>query len=905
MNVHRESISRLLIGLVISLGLILSGCSSDDEDSNNEPPDSEDTVESPDGETAETTETEEPKRTGLEFLKDFQMTGLSGDVDVNFDENGVLHIDCQTDQDCYQTQGYFHAYFRFFQMDLIRRQTTGRLAGVIGSTGLDSDKSFRHIMTTRDGEPLEDVYYEQLDSETKNILKAYAEGVNSWLDDVRAGENGASLTNEYDFPLVNNSNLPEWKPQDSIALYLQLSDRLSNESSIEALRGRAFSQLDENVAADLFTPRTAIDSNIMDVAANETQSLIDKRDKPLGTEAAARLKERFEGKGDLFESAQARLDSMHSIVFGPETPADGSNNWVIGSDKSNSGNALLANDPHLGLSNPAIWYYVEMDSKQGDGDLHAAGASVPAVPGVVVGHNENLAWGVTTARMDLTDLYVETLNEEGDAVMFNGQEVPIETKEFTFEVYNGESVTETFEYVPHHGPIISKDVENQRAVSLRWSLHQPGDDIGFLYDLMESSNVDEAMSAVEKVGAINQSFVFIDTDDNIGWYPHSEVPSRPWASSETPNWLPVPGDGSAEWDGYLSNDQLPKLKNPAGGYIATANNDFDGSFADGDPTNESHPVWQASAAYGARHARISNEIEKTDEHTLETINELQADTKMLHAEQIVPEVISVADNNSGELSDRAGNVLTALKDWDYTCPTGLNGDNPTDSAKANGDVAAESIGCSAFHVMVVQLTDAVFQDELAELDDSIHWARLQVPLRDIFVEHERLNKGTSYFDEVSTNDTEETKATVVAEALDKTAAKLETLFESDTPDDWRWGRIHTVSLESLFASAGVTKFNHGPFASDGGVFTVDVAEPVGSDEDYSHSAGPSLRLAVEATESGMQGTFQLPGGQDHHRESKWYASLLDEWLADDPSDLLFEDAEVEDNAEKSLVIEPK
>jgi penicillin amidase len=146
---------------------------------------------------------------------------------------------------------------------------------------------------------------------------------------------------------------------------------------------------------------------------------------------------------------------------------------------------------------------------------------------------------------------------------------------------------------------------------------------------------------------------------------------------------------------------------------------------------------------------------------------------------------------------------------------------------------------------------------------------------------------------------------VVAQALDKTAAKLETLFESDTPDDWRWGRIHTVSLESLFASAGVTKFNHGPFASDGGVFTVDVAEPVGSDEDYSHSAGPSLRLAVEATESGMQGTFQLPGGQDHHRESKWYASLLDEWLADDPSDLLFEDAEVEDNAEKSLVIEPK
>jgi penicillin amidase len=510
---------------------------------------------------------------------------------------------------------------------------------------------------------------------------------------------------------------------------------------------------------------------------------------------------------------------------------------------------------------------------------------------------------------DLADVYIEELNETGDAVIFNGQEVPLVQKEFTFEVSGGDSVTETYEWVPHHGPVISKDVAAGQAVTIKWVAQEPGNDIDFLFELMRAGSVEDARETLAPVRTINQNWVFIDTDGNIAWAPQAAIPQRPWASLELAHWLPLPGDGSAEWQGYVADEDVPSLLDPPAGFIATANNDFDGSLADGNPTNDGHTPWQSGVAPGFRHGRIVDLLEaQSGSHTAQTMLDIQADVYSLHGARLLPEVITTANENSDQLSAEAAAVLTTLENWGYECPDGLQGDQPADAAPVDDQsVVGEAAGCSAFHVLLPNLTEAAFADELASTDDydaRQSWRTLQSPLSRLFLEPDSLINGTAYFDDVTTDAAIETRADVVVAALESTATELEELFGSTAASDWLWGRIHTVTLSSLFSSAGITLFDEGPYANDGGYTTVDVANPRGRDGDYSHSAGASTRVVFEATDEGMRGNFQLPGGQDLHRDSPFYNSLMDEWLSNTPTDLLFERDEVEAAAVETYELQP-
>lgn len=849
---------------------------------------------------------------------DLKIQGLAAPVKVQFDESGVLHVDCQTNTDCYAAQGYFHAEHRFFEMDLIRRQTRGQLAEVIGVFGLDNDKKFRHLMTTKDGKPLEEEYLKQVNEETRGMLEAYANGVNAWLDDMRSGENGATLTEEYDSSLVAKDNIRDWEPEDSIALYMQLAYQLSETATDDLRRSQVADALPAQVASDLYTTKPGIVSNTMDASGvMEPMSQDGLGGDQNSIEAFRRAKQRLAPASGVLQDAYLKMVANPSLLFGPRTGQDGSNNWVLSGDRTKSGKPLLADDPHLTLNNPAIWYFVELDSKtNGEGDLHVAGASIPAVPGIVVGQNENIAWGVTTARLDLADAYVEKLNEDGTAVMHEGKEVPLIEKEFTFKISTGGEQTETFEWVPHHGPLIAKDEEAGTAVSIRWVLQEPGSDINFISDLMRAGTVSEAMDAMEPVRAINQNWVFMDKDGSIGWYPKGAIPKRPWASAMLPNWMALPGEGSAEWQGYLASEDIPQMVDPPNGFVATANNDFDGSYTDGNGANDGHTPWQAPPAYGHRHKRIVDMIEAGgNEHTVQTMHDIQADTYSLHGETLVPHIVGAVENERMALSEDARKVVDALDAWTYTCPDGLDGTDPEEATKVmDAGEASESIGCAVFHVMIPYLTGAVFSDELQPLDGvdaRSSWYRFQDALIYVFDDPDELANRDAYFDDTTTMGTQETKTDIVKAVLETTAEKLKSdkVFGSATPDDWRWGRIHTVTLGSLFSSAGITQFDSEPFVNDGGFFTVDVANPTGRggdfDDDFTHSAGASLRVVFEVTDDGsIEGWFQLPGGQDHHRDSQWYLSLMDDWLSNTPRKLLFERSEVESEAVQTLQLGP-
>jgi penicillin amidase len=903
---HWKSRWATLAALLLAASLTMVGCKDDDENGNNGNNGTEDA-----GDVTDTTgDADDAGDDGdTQQAEGIRLPGLDGNVTAQYDESGVLHLECQTDLDCYKAQGYFHAQDRFFEMDLIRRQTLGELHKVLTTPQLviETDVTFRRMMTTPQGEEIEDLYYDEANAETKEILDAYAEGVNTWLADMRAGRNGAKLSAEYDFAVVRSDNIRDWEPEDTIALYLQLAYQLSETSDDDLFRGEMATALGPEVASDLFTVKPGIVSNTLQASG------IDPGANSLRFDDDSELQKLREAYPRLFPARHAIREARQSIrnnpswIFGGHTGQDGSNNWAVSGDKTDSGMPLLADDPHLSLNNPAIWYYIEMDSKtNGEGNLHVAGASVPAVPGVVVGHNEDVAWGVTTARLDLADAYIEELNADGTAVMFNGEEVDIVTKEFTF----GDE-TRTFEYVPHHGPIISKDMENQRAVSVRWVAQEPGADLNFITGLLTSTNVDEFMANLEKLRTINQNWVVMDRDGSIGWYPHGAVPQRPWAS-EHPNWLPLPGDGSAEWDGTLPSSELPQMKDPPAGFIATANNDMDGSYTDGDATNDGHTPWQSPPAWGHRHKRIVDLLEASDAHTADTMHDIQADVYSLHGEKLVPHIIAVAEANPGELSTGAQNVVDALDAWQYECPTGMDGTDPASATPVDDATeAAESIGCAAFHVMIPELTDAIFSDELDELADVsgyMNWYDLQSALIYVLDAPSELANGESYFDDVTTDGTVETRDETIIAAIESTADELDTQFDSETPDDWRWGKIHTVSLLSFFAQAGFTNFNEGPFINDGGFFTVDVANPTGRggefEGDFSHPNGASLRIVYEATADGIEAYFQLPGGQVHLRDSDFYLSLMDEWLTNTPLPLLFDRDEVDANAVETIEVQP-
>mgnify|MGYP006195108801 CR=1 FL=1 len=629
--------------------------------------------------------------------------------------------------------------------------------------GFDSDVTWRTRTLSLDGEPLEDLYFAALSEETQDIFVAYSEGVNQWLDHAALGTHGAKLSEEYSSGLLYDvAQIPEWKPQHSLAPLFQLAYTYSG--AIDVAVGDEAAVFDPAIISDLYATPAVVQSSV--VLEAETALLQRRRSFPGErpwrrwlTPAASTLR-KLGRTGDDFSS----------ILFGDYVPGHGSNSWVVGKSATTSGGAILSNDPHLQITNPSIWYLVEMSSTEAGGDLHIAGASIPCGPGVVIGHNEHVAWGATIAYYDLADAYVETLRPDGVSVDRGGTPVELLRKEFEF---NGKGSTTprtaTIEIVPGHGPIIAKDAEAKTAVAFRWVAQEPGTDVEFLPAIWRATSVDEVEAALDHVRMLNIAWTAADRTGSIGWYPKTLVPNRPWASAQMPSWLPLPGDGTAEWDGYLDAAQLPTLKDPAAGFIATTNNDFNGDWFDGDNTNDGHPPLQSLLSVGAgyRHSRVVERLRTEGPHNFDTIRDILADTHSVHGELLVPEVLLTTDTLDG-LSADATAVVEALRAWRYTCPSALDGADPETAAiVSDAAVVRESAGCAAFHLFAVELTDTVF-DELAAFApqyDRHYWKDWQSTMVHLLVDPTALSYGTAYFDDVSTPAVE-TRSDAIRDALE-------------------------------------------------------------------------------------------------------------------------------------------
>ena len=831
-------------------------------------------------------------------VEGIRIPGNGAEVRADTDALGMLHLRCASEADCVAAQGYFHAAHRFSQMDINRRFATGRLSELVGAVTVDTDKRQRFTMATRAGESIAQQIYDGCNAETKAMFDAYTRGVNAFIDDLKNGRNGARLQDEYDFPLIDKTRIDAWTPVDSAAVTLLLINDLTNSSSGELGTAEAMLGLPADLAHDLYAPLPSEQSDVLG-AANAAPDAQATTLRPAWWRLAPAL-DRLDRFGGVVARAAAQFGNA-------EPPPVGSNNWVVAPAQTSGGAALLSNDPHLTLTNPSIWYLVHLHVPSAEPALNVAGVSLAGLPGVVIGQNEHVAWGMTTTYFDQTDVYLETLSPDGEGVMFNGEAVPFVKKTYSYEVFGqAEPTVDERLYVPHHGPVLAIDREAGTAVSFRWTGQEASTDANFLLGLARAQTLADVKTAMRNVTTIGQNVVAIDRDGNIGWFPYNHVPARPWASPEVPNWLPVPGDGTAEWGEYVPYEDLPQAENPTSGFIATANNDMTGHLADGDPTNDGQAALQGSTADGYRHARIVQRLRgEAGAHTLEGQRDIVNDVYSLPAARTLPALLAGLDAAKVELTANGQKVLDALATWDFQCRTGLSDADPASAPAAEAGVVASAVGCSAYHVFFDALRNVVFTDEVAAEGGESQRGRLHA-VTALVTRAGDLARGDAYWDDVSTPDVVEPREDTVVTALNAAGDRLVALLGEDA-NGWLWGRIHTLTLTAnLFDQAGVRDYNHGPFANDGGMDTVDVASPINAAGDvFEQRHGASMRFQCEApADAPVRCRLQFPGGQQHHRDSPYYEHMVPAYLRGEATDIALTAEAVDAASQTSITVLP-
>ena len=819
-----------------------------------------------------------------------QLEGVSGPVGVRFDELGVAHISCETRADCFEAQGYLHAAHRFVQMDINRMFPQGRLSERIGQLGLGTDRGSRLIFATRSGERIEQQMWEASHPETKAMLEAYARGVNAWLADLRAGRNGAQLSEEYAFPLFTTELIEDWRPQDSLSVALILIRQLTEDSGPQLRRAERLEQLGAELFSDSFGPTPAFPTGVL-LGSEGVEAVAGAQEKSLEELVRSQLEGLRSARLSLMGASRALVRAQAALPHKSLGEDFGSNNWIVSPARSASGKALMSNDPHLGLSNPSVWYLAHL-RVEGDGEgaepFDVQGFSLPGLPSVVIGHNEKISWGMTTTYFDFSDVYIETLSSSGEGVIFNGEEVPfLRVVDELIVSDDPEGARYERLYVPHHGPVLSIDREAGVAVTLRWTAQDADSDVNFLMGLPLAQSVEEAREALKELTTIGQNVVVADVEGHIGWFPYNRLPSRAWASPALNPSLPLPGDGSAEWGEPIPYEALPQAFDPALGVLATANHDMTGAFADGDPTNDGQAALQEDPAKGYRYSQIMRLLDREEPHSPESLLNIIHDNESLLARRLLPELLRLLDREA--LNERGAQLIGLLEPWGYGCPAGVSLDEAA-SPVASEEELSSSRGCLAFHALLGQLVKMTFRDELRAAGLSSGDAHVEALAR--LLGRPEVLSSVAYWDDVSTEELE-SAGQMIASAANRASFKLNEELGADSAL-WLWGRLHTLSLgANLINDAGITDFNHGPFPNHGGLYTVDVANPRDIiNGDYTHGAGASMRFVCEL-DGYPRCSYELPGGQRHFRDDPHYDDLLRRWLGREPTAMHFEELEIE------------
>ncbi len=800
-----------------------------------------------------------------------QIEGLTGKVEVLRDARGVPQLYADTADDLFRAQGFVQAQDRFFEMDFRRHVTAGRISELLGESTLETDMYIRTMgwrrVATRE--------YDLLAADTKAYLEAYSDGVNSYL----AGRSVRELSVEYTvLSLTGLDYKPEvWTPIDSLAWLKAMAWDLRGNMTEEIARTRLSVDRTPEQVDELY-PRYPYDRSAPIVGRSGLRQTT-RNPRPAPGPAALRALDAVRRGADAIPHLLGKGDGI------------GSNSWVVSGEHTVSGKPLLANDPHLSASVPGIWYQMGLHCNTVDADcpFDVSGFTFAGMPGVVIGHNRDIAWGMTNLAPDVTDLFLEKITDK--TYLYDGQQVPLVERDEVIRIAGQSSKLITVRST-RHGPLLS-DVsaelssvganaevaagaparDNGYAVALSWTAltPRPTADAIFMFDA--ASNWTEFREAAAKFAVPSQNLVYADVEGNIGYQAPGAIPIRQGARTGA-----YPAEGwrkENDWSGsYVPFEELPSVLNPDEGFVVTANQAVTG------PDYKWQLAGSPDQGYRSQRIRtlLTAAIGEGSRLGVDEMARLQVDTRNPMAPVLVPHLMRQLMT-----SEYYADGQRLLVDWDFRQPAG-------------------SAPAAYFNVVWSNVLRLTFRDQLPESlwpDGGQRWMAV--------VSNLLSQPDNQWWDDAETEGVVEDRDMVLAQAMLDARDEL-TKRLALSPERWAWGRLHHLDLEnqSLGQSGlGVVEaiFNRGPFEVGGGSASVDATNWDATDG-YAVTSAPSMRMVVDLDDLDRSRWVNLTGASGHVA-SGHYRDQTPLWADGRTLPWVFGRDAVEEAAEDTLVLQPR
>lgn len=761
-----------------------------------------------------------------------RLSGLKASVEVVRDKMGVPHILAQSLDDALFAQGYVSAQDRLWQMDLLRRAGHGELAEIFGSRALESDKEQRTMGFKRVAQR----QMENLPPEDLRLLKRYAEGVNRFIESHKSRL-------PVEFHILRYQPAP-WLSEDTLVLNLWMGKLLSTSWKTDLMRDMLFGKLEHRLASALLAERSPQDLPLLGTDDSDS--------------APRPARQADTSKSETL-SARLTASELRSLLLQVEPPPAeqlaGSNSWVVAGRRTVGGRPLLANDPHLPHSVPSVWYMAHL---QVPGVLDVAGVTIPGAPLIVLGHNENIAWGATNLTADVQDLYIETVHpDRPDTYRVNGRWESMEVREEQIAVRGGPAEVLKVRST-RHGPIVQET--KGRVLALRWTMLQEQISLPIRPELNAARDWSGFARALERYSGPVQNFVYADRWGNIGFLNAGVVPIRASGEGTTP----VPGDADAyEWVGQIPYAELPRLSNPSSGIVITANNrTVGGSYPHLLTRNwmSPHRARRIQQLLDSKAKLDAGDMLRIQGDVYSSIHELISRTLL----QALGDVRKIA----GSVPPAWEEIAQQLKSYDY-------------------QAQIDSVGASVCEVFREVFLEEILKDKLGEDWKIYQWANRSTVLENLLLNRDPafLPKDFSSYDGF------------ILDCLAKTIERLTARFTSAQPEQWLWGSYLPVEFKHPLGVFWPLTWllNTGPQPQPGAPLTV---------RQTTSSHGVSMRMVVDFSDLDRS-LNNITLGQSGQVLNTHYRDQFQHWLNGQSYATPFTLSKVRQEAAATLRLEPE
>jgi penicillin amidase len=734
---------------------------------------------------------------------------LNKEVLIRYDSARIPHVFAKDEYGLYFAQGYVTARDRLWQMDIQARTAGGRMAEVLGPPLLEQDRYYR-----RKGLPLAaDRMLQELRKDTAvyAALSAYTDGVNAYIRSLSA----ARLPVE--FKLMDYQP-DDWTPLKSVLIFKLMDDMLSGGSDDFGMTG-VRDQFGKDIAESLFPDNDQVSNPVI----------------PAGTPWDFTPVDHPVNRSVQYSAITDTIRPRSKI------PGAGSNSWTVTGSRSASGYPLLANDPHLGLSLPSVWYQIQMATP----GMNVYGVSIPGIPNIIIGFNEQLAWGLTNTEADVVDWYKIVFRDSTrTAYLYDGKWLPVEKRVEKMAVRGEEIVADTILYTKH-GPVIyfsgsgTAREENSTAgrygYALHWVSHEPSSNFRTFYLLNHARNLQDYRTALKNYTSPAQNFIYCDKANNIALTVNGKFPLRYRGQGK---YLLDGASRQDDWYGFIPYEHNPFVMNPSQGFISSANQ----------PVTDSTYPYYISWQYGPeeRAQAINNYLKQTPKATVEDFKAMQTSNKSGFAADVLPAMLEVCMTDERLSAYRK--ELDILRQWNFSYD-------------------ANASGGTIFSLWWQLLYNGIWKDDFNLEGKAMRWPTFQRTISLL-----KKEQTAEWFDD-RTTPVKEQMADIISTSFKKTIDSLRST-KGPLSEQWNRGTARPLYINHI---AGIPGLGQGTFATGGDGYAINA---------LSDNLGPSWRMVVELGPE-IRAYGVIPGGASGNPGSFYYDNTLNAWLKGELLPLLF------------------